>query len=93
MIVASFLTSVVVSLFGVIGFVGLVVPHIVRRIVGGDERFLVVAASVAGGALLVASDLVARTVIAPVVLPVGIVTAFVGVPLFLYLIVNGREYW
>ena len=93
MIVASFLTSVVVSLFGVIGFVGLVVPHIVRRIVGGDERFLVVAASIAGGALLVASDLVARTLIAPVVLPVGIVTAFVGVPLFLYLIVNGREYW
>lgn len=93
MIGASLLTAVVVSLFGVIGFVGLVVPHIMRRLIGGDERFLVVASSIAGGVLLLASDLVARTVIAPVVLPVGIVTAFVGVPLFLYLIVNGRDYW
>ncbi|MFB6156050.1 MAG: FecCD family ABC transporter permease [Haloferacaceae archaeon] len=93
MIVASLVTAVVVSLFGVIGFVGLVVPHIVRRVIGGDERFLVATSSVAGGALLLASDLVARSVLAPVVLPVGIVTAFVGVPLFLYLLVNGREYW
>jgi iron complex transport system permease protein len=93
MVVASMITAVVVSLFGVIGFVGLVVPHIVRRLIGGDERFLVVASSVGGGVLLLASDIVARTVVAPVVLPVGIVTAFVGVPLFLYLIVNGREYW
>jgi iron complex transport system permease protein len=93
MVIASLLTAIVVSLFGVIGFVGLVVPHIVRRVIGGDERFLIVTSSVAGGALLLASDIVARRIIAPVVLPVGIVTAFVGVPLFLYLIVNGREYW
>jgi iron complex transport system permease protein len=93
MVVASLVTAVVVSLFGVIGFVGLVVPHIARRVIGGNERFLLVASGVTGGALLLASDLVARTIIAPVVLPVGIVTAFVGVPLFLYLIVNGREYW
>lgn len=93
MIVASMLTAVVVSLFGVIGFVGLVVPHIVRRVIGGDERFLIVASSVAGGTLLLASDIFARAIIAPIVLPVGIVTAFVGVPLFLYLIINGREYW
>ena len=93
MIAASLLTAVIVSLFGVIGFVGLVVPHIVRRLIGGDERFLIVASSVAGGTLLLASDIVARAVLAPVVLPVGIVTAFVGVPLFMYLIVNGREYW
>ena len=93
MVVASLLTAVVVSLFGVIGFVGLVVPHIVRRVVGGNERVLVVAAGIGGGVLLLASDLVARVVLAPVVLPVGIVTAFVGVPLFVYLIVNGREYW
>ena len=57
------------------------------------RRFLIATSSVAGGALLLASDVVARRVIAPVVLPVGILTAFVGVPLFLYLIVNGREYW
>jgi len=93
MVIASLLTAIVVSLFGVIGFVGLVVPHIVRRVIGGDERFLIATSSVAGGALLLASDVVARRIIAPVVLPVGILTAFVGVPLFLYLIVNGREYW
>jgi len=93
MVVASLVTAVVVSLFGVIGFVGLVVPHIVRRLIGGDERFLVVASAVGGGALLLGADLFARRVLAPVVLPVGIVTAFVGVPLFLYLVVNGREYW
>lgn len=93
MALASFVTAVVVSLFGVIGFVGLVVPHILRRLVGGDERFLIVASGVGGGVLLLAADLLARRLVAPVVLPVGIVTAFVGVPLFLYLVVVGREYW
>ncbi|MFB6131234.1 MAG: FecCD family ABC transporter permease [Salinigranum sp.] len=93
MLVASFVTATVVSLFGVIGFVGLVVPHIVRRAIGGDERFLLPASCVVGGALLLAADTLARTVVAPVVLPVGIVTSFVGVPLFVYLIVRGRDYW
>ncbi|WP_144904985.1 FecCD family ABC transporter permease [Halobellus captivus] len=93
MVFASFVTAVVVALFGIIGFVGLVVPHIVRRLIGGEERILIPASTVAGGTLLLSADTVARTVISPIVLPVGIVTSFVGVPLFLYLILRGREYW
>lgn len=93
MVFASFLTAVVVGMFGIIGFVGLVVPHIVRRAIGGDERTLIPAATVTGGALLLAADTAARTVLAPIVLPVGILTSFLGVPLFLYLILRGREYW
>jgi len=93
MIAAALATAVTVSMFGVIGFVGLVVPHVVRRAIGGDERLLVPASCVAGGTLLLAADTIARTLLSPVVLPVGIVTAFVGVPLFVYLIVHGRDYW
>lgn len=93
MVVASFLTAVVVSLFGIIGFVGLVVPHIARRLVGGDERFLIPASCLGGGALLLASDTAARTLLSPIILPVGIITSFIGVPLFVYLIVNGRDHW
>ena len=93
MVLASFVTATVVGMFGVIGFVGLVVPHIVRRSIGGDERFLIPASTLGGAALLLASDTVARTIISPIVFPVGIVTSFVGVPLFLYLILRGREYW
>jgi len=93
MLLASFVVAAVVSLFGIIGFVGLVVPHIVRRGIGGDERFLVPASAVFGGVLLLSADTAARTVISPVVLPVGILTSFLGVPLFVYLLVRGREYW
>jgi iron complex transport system permease protein len=93
MLVASLMTAVIVSFFGIIGFIGLVVPHIVRRIIGGDERFLLPASFVAGGALLLVADTLARTIVSPIVLPVGIVTSFVGVPLFVYLILKGRAYW
>jgi iron complex transport system permease protein len=93
MLVASLVTATVVSFFGIIGFVGLVVPHIVRRAIGGDERFLLPASWGAGGALLLGADTLARTALSPIVLPVGIVTSFVGVPLFVYLILRGRSYW
>ena len=86
MFVASLVTAVVVSFLGIIGFIGLVGPHMMRRVLGSDHRFLIPAASVAGGFLLLASDTFARTVIAPVVLPVGAVTSFMGAPLFLYLL-------
>lgn len=93
MIVASLMTAFIISFVGIIGFVGLVVPHIVRKIIGADERFLLPASALVGGVLLLASDLVARLIIAPVVLPVGILTAFLGAPLFLYLVIVGRDYW
>ena len=93
MIVASLVTAFIISFVGIIGFVGLVVPHIVRKAIGGDERFLMPVSCVVGAALLLASDTVARLVVAPVVLPVGILTSFVGAPMFLYLVVRGRDYW
>lgn len=93
MVVASLVTAAIISFVGIIGFVGLVVPHIVRKVIGGDERFLLPASTLAGAVLLLASDTVARLVIAPVVLPVGILTAFLGAPLFLYLVIARREYW
>lgn len=95
MVTASLATAIAVSFFGIIAFVGLVVPHIVRRIIGGDERFLVPASAIFGGMFLLVSDTIARTLLAPVVLPVGILTSFLGAPLFLYLLIKGigKGYW
>jgi len=95
MVTASLATAIAVSFFGIIAFVGLVVPHIIRRIIGGDERFLIPSSALFGGMFLLVSDTVARTLIAPVVLPVGILTSFLGAPLFLYLLIRGigKGYW
>lgn len=89
MIVASLATAFAVSFFGVIAFVGLVVPHIVRRFIGADERFLIPASALFGGMFLLLSDTIARTVISPVILPVGILTSFIGAPLFIFLLIKG----
>ncbi len=83
---ASALTAAAVTLAGAIGFVGLVVPHMVRLTSGGDHRGLLPAALLLGGTLVVTADTVARTVLAPQQLPVGVITAFIGVPLFLVLL-------
>lgn len=95
LLLASLVTAITVAFFGIIAFVGLVVPHIVRRIIGGDERFLIPASALFGSLFLLISDTVARTIIAPVVLPVGILTSFLGAPLFLYLLIKGigKGYW
>ncbi|NYT06162.1 MAG: iron ABC transporter permease [Methanomicrobiales archaeon] len=90
MLVASCVTAVVISLLGVIGFVGLVCPHMVRRLIGDDHRFLIPGTCVCGAILLVASDTVARIMLAPHILPVAILTAFLGAPVFIYLIIRGR---
>jgi iron complex transport system permease protein len=89
MIIASLAVAVAVSFFGVISFVGLVVPHIVRRFIGSDERFLIPASAIFGGMFLLFSDIIARNLFSPVILPVGILTSFIGVPLFLYLLIKG----
>ncbi|MBC7347198.1 MAG: iron ABC transporter permease [Clostridia bacterium] len=89
MFVASLVTAVTVSFLGIIGFIGLVGPHMMRRALGNDHRFLIPASSVMGGLLLLASDTLARTIISPVVLPVGAITSFMGAPLFLYLLSRG----
>ncbi len=95
MAVASLATAVTVSFFGIIAFVGLVVPHIVRRIIGGNEQFLIPASALFGGLFLLASDTLARSIISPVILPVGILTSFIGAPLFLFLLIKGmgKNYW
>ena len=95
MVIASLATAVVISFYGIIAFIGLVVPHIVRRIIGGDEQFLIPASAICGGAFLLLSDTLARTVISPVILPVGILTSFIGAPLFLFLLIKGmgRGFW
>jgi len=92
MLFASLVTAVTISIVGIIGFVGLVVPHIVRKIIGGDERFLIPASCLFGGVLLLASDTAARTVISPIVLPVGLLTSFMGAPLFIYLVMKEKSY-
>jgi iron complex transport system permease protein len=83
---ASLLTAAAVAVAGVIGFVGLVVPHVVRFIWGSDYRFLIPASALLGAAFLVLADAVARTAAAPTELPMGAVTALVGVPFFLWLL-------
>lgn len=83
---AAVLTGSAVAVAGLIGFVGLIVPHIARMLVGGGHRYALPVAALLGGALLVGSDLIARVIVEPRELPVGIVTAVVGAPVFLYLL-------
>lgn len=84
--VASLLTAGAVAVSGVIGFVGLVVPHVVRMLWGADHRFLLPASVLLGASFAILADTLARTAVAPTELPVGVVTAFVGVPFFVYLL-------
>jgi len=86
-----FLTAVIVSFSGVIGFIGLVSPHIARLIVGGDHRFLIPYSAIFGGILLLISDTLGRTILSPVNIPVGIVVSYLGVPLFIHLIIQNRK--
>ncbi len=91
MFTAALTVAVLTSFLGIIGFVGLVGPHMMRRIIGGDHRFLIPASALCGSLLLLASDTVARTIVSPVVLPVGAITSFMGAPLFLYLLTRGYQ--
>ena len=91
MTIAALVTAVLVAFLGVIGFVGLVCPHMVRRIIGDDQRFLIPGSCIMGGVLLLASDTVARLIVAPYVLPVAVLTAFMGAPVFIYLIIRGYK--
>lgn len=90
MVICTLMVAGIVSFTGTIGFIGLVAPHVVRMIIGADNRILVPASGLVGAVLLVLSDTLARTILSPVILPVGSVTAFLGVPLFLYLIMKKK---
>lgn len=88
--VTSLLTAVAVTTAGSIGFVGLIVPHMLRLVLGNDQRLILPACALAGGTLLVLADMLARTAIAPEQLPVGVITALLGVPTFLLLLYRSR---
>jgi len=94
MVLSTFLVATIVCFTGTIGFIGLVAPHMTRLAIGGDNKYVIPVSGLLGAVILISADLVARTIIAPVILPVGAVTAFMGAPLFLYLIMRRRrEYW
>lgn len=88
---AAFLTAAAVTTAGAIGFVGLIVPHAVRLVLGNNQRLLLPAAALGGGALLLVADTLARQIFAPAQLPTGVVTALIGVPTFLYLLWRGQR--
>lgn len=93
MLASSFLAALIVSAFGIIAFVGLLGPHISRKIIGADHRFLLIAGPITGAILLVFADMLSHTLLAPMILPVGIITSLLGAPLFIYLILRRKNQW
>lgn len=93
-VAASLVSAGGICFTGVIGFVGLVAPHITRMVIGNDHRFLLPASGIVGGLIVVTADILGRSLWAPQVIPIGIVTSFIGVPFFFYLLMKrSREYW
>lgn len=91
LVAASLVTAMAVSVSGVIGFVGLIIPHVVRILVGPDHRILLPASIVSGAIFMILTDTLARTVIAPAELPVGIITSLLGAPFFIYLLMSRKK--
>jgi len=89
MCICSLAAAVAVSFVGIISFVGLVAPHMMRRFVGNDYRYLIPCSAAAGALLLILADTFGRLIIAPVILPIGAITSFLGAPMFLYLLFRG----
>lgn len=93
LILVSLMCGITVAFSGIIGFVGLIVPHLVRMAFGPDHRLLLPASGLFGASFLIGADLLARTIISPSELPVGVVTAFLGAPFFIYLLYSRRRPW
>jgi len=93
LVVVSVMIGTVVAFSGLIGFVGLIVPHLARMAFGSDHRLLIPVAALGGASFLVMADTLARTIIAPSELPVGVISAFVGAPFFLYLLLGKGSRW
>ncbi len=89
-ICASIITAAAVSFTGVVGFIGLMVPHMIRMVIGSDHRLVIPASLLFGGSFMMATDAIARSIIAPTELPVGVITAMCGAPFFIYLLRSGR---
>ena len=91
MLMSSLVVSVITAFLGIIGFIGLIAPHIIRLIIGNDHRFLIPYSAIFGGFLLLFSDILARTLLSPAVIPVGIITSFMGAPMFIYILIKGKR--
>ncbi|MGB9792419.1 MAG: FecCD family ABC transporter permease [Thermacetogeniaceae bacterium] len=90
---STLITSSVIAFTGVIGFIGLIAPHICRMLIGNDHRFLIPSSCLTGAVLLLLADTVGRNILAPVEIPVGIVTSVLGVPFFIYLLLRQKQRW
>ncbi len=90
MVLIAFIAATIVSFTGLIGFVGLVVPHVCRIFLGADNRYLIPASAMFGAMMLVAADLIGRTIVAPSILQVGVITSFLGGPMFIWLIMRKK---
>lgn len=91
LIISTFITAVAVSIVGTVGFVGLVVPHLIRLLVGPDYRILIPLSAIYGGVFVLWADTIARTLLSPTEIPLGVVTAFLGAPFFAYLLRKNKE--
>ncbi len=91
LLAASLVTAIAVSVAGTIGFVGLIIPHVLRILVGPDHRVLLPASIIGGALFMVATDTLARTIISPAELPVGIITSIMGAPFFIYLLMSRKK--
>jgi len=92
-LVVSLSIGLVVSFSGLIGFVGLIIPHLARMAWGSDHRLLIPVSAIGGAIFLIVSDTIARTIISPSELPVGVITAFIGAPFFIYLLRSRNSKW
>ncbi len=92
-LLTSLLTAAIVSFYGIIAFVGLIIPHVIRILMGNDARFLMPASAVLGALFLLVCDLLSRSLFSPLIIPVGIITSILGAPLFVLLLLKGSPRW
>ncbi|MCE1166210.1 MAG: iron ABC transporter permease [Bacteroidetes bacterium] len=90
-LINTLMVSIATSMVGVIGFVGLTVPHMLRLLKGSDNRYLIIGSALLGAIVMIVADMAARVVIAPAEMPIGIITAFIGAPVFLFLLYRNRK--
>lgn len=90
-IIITLITSAVVSFIGIIAFVGIIAPHISRMLIGDDHKYSLILSGIIGAFLVVFSDYIGRNLLSPIIIPIGIVISFVGIPIFIYLIINSKS--
>ena len=90
-LITALITASLICVCGIIGFVGLIVPHMMRKITGPDHRALIPAACLGAAAFMIVCDIVARTLFAPVEIPIGVITALIGAPVFIFLLKTGKR--